>query len=490
MEEFVNSVENQSFQLHPVDTQSAFLNIPIQFFFPNTSGSEDFMPSDVLKVGFYKALSRFPILVGHLQPDKEGKTHVVVDRDNLNMPEYLESQSSVHYETMRKSNFHWSAWPEGLATVSGITTANSEGIIKLINVHVVRMQANSGLVLFVNIPHYVVDGVGYFAFAGLWGEMCRTGGRSARQFCFDRSIISQNIPDERKPLNKETTAIYTGFNPLADWLAWLSPKTRGWVLSKAQFSDGVSSSTFRVSRTRLDDLRAKIGQHMDAEESAKVDDACILATLVAMMAAHAHRECEEQNNQRKGLVASAIGGVTGLLKSLVIPEPTHRPVCMLSDLRKGLHLEHKNYTGNVLLPFNAPCPVAVLEAPIGPETLAHAARAVTRTYTSTDPPLIGSFVDMLTKNPYCFTRPMLFLQNNPKAVVVTNEMEFAIYDVDFGYGRPEWACAVPSFVANFVAIMPSPPPGIDIVVNIIMKAAVLEKIVANEYWQNIATLIY
>ncbi|KAJ2403304.1 hypothetical protein GGI23_000009 [Coemansia sp. RSA 2559] len=486
MEEFVNSVENQSFPLHPVDTQSAFLNIPNQFFFPNRTGSKDFMPSDVLKAGFYKALSHFPILVGHLQPDKAGTTHVVVDRNNLNMPEYLESRSTaVSFETMRKRNFHWSAWPDGVATVGGIATANSAGVIKLLNVHVVRLD--DGIILFINIPHYVVDGVGYFAFAALWGEMCRTGGTAARQYCFDRSVIAQNLPEERTPLNKETISIFKGFNPVADWLAWLSPETRGWVLSKAQFTAGVSSSTFRVARAKLDELRAQVNKYMAADEA--LDDACVLATLVAMMAAHAHRDCAMEQPQR-GIVAGAFGWVTGLVKSLVGSEPTHRPVVMLSDLRKGLHLERYNYTGNVLLPFNEPCPIAVLEAPISPETLAQTARIVTRTYTATDPPLIGSFVDMVAQNPYCFTRPMMFLQSNPKAVVVTNELDFDIYSVDFGYGQPEWACAVPSFVANFVAIMPSPPPGIDIVVNIIMKTTVLDKIVANKYWQNIATLIY
>ncbi|KAJ1892347.1 hypothetical protein LPJ81_005576, partial [Coemansia sp. IMI 209127] len=475
MEEFVNSVENQSFSLHPVDTQSAFLNIPNLMFFPNRTGSEDFMASDVLKAGFYKALSHFPILVGHLQPDGVGGMNVVVDRNNLNMPEYLESNSStVSFETMRKHNFHWSAWPEGVATVGGIATANSAGVIKLLNVHVVRV--NGGLILFINIPHYVVDGVGYFEFAALWGEMCRTGGTTDRRYCFDRSVIAQNIPEERTPLNEETIAVYAGFNPVADWLAWLAPETRGWLLSKAQFTAGVSSSTFRVARAKIDELRAQVNEYVAAGEA--LDDACVLATLVAMMAAHAHRDCALEQPQR-GIVASAIGRVTGIVISLVSPEPTHRPVMMLSDLRKGLRLERYNYTGNVLLPFNTPCPIAMLEVPINPETLAQTARIVTRTYTATDPPTIGAFVDMVTRNPYCFTRPMMFMQSNPKAVVVTNELDFDIYSVDFGYGQPEWACAVPSFVANFVAIMPSPPPGIDIVVNIIMKSTVLDKIVAN-----------
>ncbi|KAJ2529193.1 hypothetical protein EV175_007387, partial [Coemansia sp. RSA 1933] len=168
------------------------------------------------------------------------------------MPEYVESTSAMQFEEMRKSNFHWSAWPPGVAIVDGITKANAQGVIKLLNVHVVRMRG--GVILFINIPHYVVDGVGFFAFASLWGELFRTGGVSSqKRYCFDRSIIAQNIPDTRTPLNSETAAIYEGrFNPVANLLAWLSPVTRGWVLSKLQFTAGVSSRTFRVTRDKLD----------------------------------------------------------------------------------------------------------------------------------------------------------------------------------------------------------------------------------------------
>ncbi|KAJ2512753.1 hypothetical protein GGI11_000280 [Coemansia sp. RSA 2049] len=489
MEEFVDSVENQTFPLHPVDTQSAFLNIPTQFFFPNKTDDADFMPSKVLKHGFYKALARFPIMAGHLQADGKGGTQVVVDRNNLNMPEYLESTSDIDYETMQKKNFHWSAWPEGLATVGGITTAHAkEGVIKLANVHITWMKNNSGVVVFLNVPHYVVDGVGFFEFVSLWGEMCRNG-HSERQFCFDRSIIADSIPSERRPLNSATEQMYGGFSPLADWLAWLSPITRGWVLSKAQLSAGVSSSTFRVSRTKIDDLRAQVAAELPESERDKLTNAGVLAAVVSMMAAHAHRACDAE--RQPGLIASAVSSVWAALRSLVATrEAESRPVLMLGDLRMGLALEKRNYTGNVLMPFNTPCPVAVLEAPITPESIATTARIVTAIYSSIDPPLIGSFVDMITRNPRCFTRPMMYVDANPKIVTIVNELHFNIYSADFGYGYPEWACAVPSFFANFIAIMPSPPPGDDIVVNIIMKTDVLDKIVANEFWQNIATLIY
>ncbi|KAJ2767229.1 hypothetical protein IWQ57_004035, partial [Coemansia nantahalensis] len=56
MEEFVHSVKRAEFPLHPLDTQAAFLNIPYHFFYGNTTGAADFMPSEQLKAGFYRAL--------------------------------------------------------------------------------------------------------------------------------------------------------------------------------------------------------------------------------------------------------------------------------------------------------------------------------------------------------------------------------------------------------------------------------------------------
>ncbi|KAJ1754914.1 hypothetical protein LPJ69_005263, partial [Coemansia sp. RSA 1752] len=220
MDKFVSTVENHEIPLHPLDTQAAFLNVPYHFFYPNTNQSDDFMPNDVLRESFYRALERFPILAGYLRSEGTGKTTVVVDRNDLNMPEYLESTSNVLFSELQDAKFHHSSWPNGLSTTGPITVASANGRIKLMNVHVVRLKDNTGVVIFVSMPHYVVDGTGFFSFVELWGKLCtveRTLDTVLMQqtdeleFVFDRDLISRSLPTERKPLDTETVNVYTGF---------------------------------------------------------------------------------------------------------------------------------------------------------------------------------------------------------------------------------------------------------------------------------------
>ncbi|KAJ1997559.1 hypothetical protein GGI04_005353, partial [Coemansia thaxteri] len=52
------------------------------------TGAADFMASDMLHNSFYVALLDYPILAGHMAKDGAGHAMIVVDRDNLNLPEY------------------------------------------------------------------------------------------------------------------------------------------------------------------------------------------------------------------------------------------------------------------------------------------------------------------------------------------------------------------------------------------------------------------
>ncbi|KAJ2031398.1 hypothetical protein IWW57_000729 [Coemansia sp. S610] len=520
MDEFVSTVENQVIGLHPLDTQAAFLNIPYHFFFGNDNNAADFMPNDAIRLSFYRALKQFPILAGYLRPEGTGQTSVVIDKDDLNMPEYVESTSNTHYDTLRESHFHHSAWPKGLTRASAITMAGPAGRIRLANAHVVRLKDNSGVIIFINIPHYVVDGTGFFSFVELWGKHClaeRTGdGQLAQQasqleYCFDRDIISRHLPAERKPLGNETMQAYTGFSPIADWLAWLSPNTRGRVLNKAKFSSGVVSHTFRVSRQALDSLRKEVGGFIaDGSEDQLTDRYLLAAVLSKLIArAHLHRKQQDKANVSVagwllGAAWSALGVVAGLVgygarllccsssgnSSAKSDSGRYQSLNLLDDVRHGLGIVDKQYMGNGLLPHNTQCPLDVLEMPITPKSLAQAVDLIRPIYENADAALVASFVDLLTSNPKSFTRPMIYMAKNPELLVITCEMEFKLYASDFGDGPPEWVCTIPSFVANFIGLLPSPPPSTDVVANIILKAPVMKHVLKDEFWREFTQIIY
>ncbi|KAJ2365264.1 hypothetical protein H4S01_003346 [Coemansia sp. RSA 2610] len=497
MDEFISTVKNQEIPLHPLDTQAAFMNVPYHFFYANDAGTAaSYMPSETMRMAFYQALQKFPLLAGHLRSDGTGKTTVVVDRAQLNMPEYLESTSDVDFATLREAKFHHSAWPRGLSTTKAITTAGASGHIKLLNVHVVRLHANSGVVVFVNVPHYVVDGAGFFTFVELWGTLCRATRTNdpalrqeavARPLCFDRGLIGRSLPDKRTPLDTETVRVYTESSLIADWLAWLSPVMRGRVLSRAKFSSNVVSHTFRVSRDALAELRARVCAHLD-ELDVNVDDTHVLAALVSKMVAQAHAKCREQHEQSRSMFAALASWLVGLVSGS--ETKSSQSLNLLADVRHGLDIVEHNYMGNGLIPHNAQCPLELLETPTTAKSLADATSIVSRVYAGADAPRVASFIDMISAEPSCFTRPMVYFARNPTSLVITNETGFKLYAADFGDGLPEWVCTIPSFVANFIGFLPSPPSSTDIIVNITLKQPVMQHVLKNEFWRDLATIVY
>ncbi|KAI8318801.1 hypothetical protein GQ54DRAFT_314172, partial [Martensiomyces pterosporus] len=214
------------------------INVPCATFYQNHSAADNFMPSDQLKTAFYLALQAFPILAGHLKRAGDGRFSMVVDKDNLNMPEYLESTSDVHYKDIESAGFHKSVWPSGVATVGPVMAPSANSTIKTANVHIVRLKDNSGLILFLSIIHCVADGFSYFTFLNHWAAACkaiRSGAvetpKPVVEFIFDRSIVEQSLSTERKQLDPITSGIFAQSSLFSKWLAWISPETRGRMLN-------------------------------------------------------------------------------------------------------------------------------------------------------------------------------------------------------------------------------------------------------------------
>ncbi|KAJ2381396.1 hypothetical protein GGI05_005999, partial [Coemansia sp. RSA 2603] len=74
-----------------MDMMAGFTNIPYIFYFDNANKERSFMTTDQLKESFYLALAEFPILAGNLVVHSDSGTAIVVEKTNLNMPEFLES---------------------------------------------------------------------------------------------------------------------------------------------------------------------------------------------------------------------------------------------------------------------------------------------------------------------------------------------------------------------------------------------------------------
>ncbi|KAJ2897931.1 hypothetical protein GGI21_004901, partial [Coemansia aciculifera] len=233
MDILLTGIESQTIDLSTLDMMPSIMNIPFYFYYANDTSDLDFMPTKLLRESFYLALLDFPPFVGYWEVDGSGRGRVVVNKDSLNLPTFCESHSNVHFADLQSAKFSWDALPAGAATVGQVATADSDGIIKPINVHVVRLHNNSGLILFVSMAHYLVDGVGYCEFLNRWADICKrlSNGETPEdvpllQVSHSRSILFEHLPDDRRALDDSTRELITTNTVLARWLAWLARKTR------------------------------------------------------------------------------------------------------------------------------------------------------------------------------------------------------------------------------------------------------------------------
>ncbi|KAJ1949206.1 hypothetical protein FBU59_001246, partial [Linderina macrospora] len=103
MSHIMNSVTSQVVRLNSLDASLSMVNTDIILFYENTAGDIGFMNSDILKQAFYKALDKFPIYLGYLRQCTVGGLEIAIDKDDLNMPNYLESTSGIHFADLKSA---------------------------------------------------------------------------------------------------------------------------------------------------------------------------------------------------------------------------------------------------------------------------------------------------------------------------------------------------------------------------------------------------
>ncbi|KAJ2541330.1 hypothetical protein EV175_006149, partial [Coemansia sp. RSA 1933] len=133
---------------------------------------------------------------GRYKADKDGRGYVEIDRDNLNMPVYTDTNWDLDFKQTRDAGFSPKLLPETFDNARGFTTASRFGIksAKLGIFHVRRLKNHSGIVIFASTAHGIVDGYGFSAFVHRWAEISKLMHKSPTQkvpervFSHDRAI--------------------------------------------------------------------------------------------------------------------------------------------------------------------------------------------------------------------------------------------------------------------------------------------------------------
>ncbi|KAJ2339877.1 hypothetical protein GGH91_004348, partial [Coemansia sp. RSA 2671] len=440
MDKLLLGVQSQTIDLCSYDSIPSSVNISFYFFYGNDDSESRFMPTDILRESFYLALLEFPILVGRLEIDSSGHAKVVVDWSNLNIPEFNESLSNVHFRGLQASKFSWDALPEGANSKGVVNTANSRGDIKPANVHAVRLLDNSGIVLYVSIAHYAVDGIGYCEFVSRWAEIhqwvCLGRPINKLPAChchFERSILRSCLPDDCKALDAPTRELITGTGPLVRWLAWVSPKTRA-KLFKASFllgSVSVKGHVFHIPTTRLASLRALVQECVPSDVCLSNND--VLTALLTMVVAQSEAE-----SKREAASANYLSSLVSYLFPAMY-EPDSRFVTqVVCDMRPRLPgLSAARFTGNSALTCCLTSSMESLTCDINEQSLARVAKSARQLVDGVVPQYIGQHIDTLHEDQTRFMCPSTYAVTKA-TLLLTNQSRFPLYQADFGNGIPTW----------------------------------------------------
>ncbi|KAJ2844512.1 hypothetical protein GGI22_006854, partial [Coemansia erecta] len=268
MDRFKETVKSQTFELSCLDANASYCTVPFYFYYKNEDSSSLFMQAELLEESFFTVLQEFPILAGRLHMKTGGiGASIKVDRNDINMPDYCEINSGVHFDELEAARFSWDALPAEISQPGYVLRKGTDGIIKLATIKIARLHANSGLVLLANIGHVVMDTNGVVAFLNRWAQLCKQqmdGGGDPTSFkpfeplWHDRKRLYDSLPDKGEPLDHVTGMISETKSVVSTCFARMSPETRGKVMGFTISFFPADSHMFRLSLQKLRALKEAV----------------------------------------------------------------------------------------------------------------------------------------------------------------------------------------------------------------------------------------
>ncbi|ORX71765.1 hypothetical protein DL89DRAFT_255504 [Linderina pennispora] len=468
MSNILSAIDSKVYKLQRIDSVLSSYNIRTISFYANAGLTDDFMPSQTLEEAFYQTVVEFPLLTGHLNQVSGGWIEAVVDKTCLNVPDYRESQSDIHFRDIKSAKYNPATWPDNLIPFGAFACPGAAtGTIKLVSAHVVRLKDNSGVIISLNINHGIVDGYSFLLFFNRWADQTRAlvSHRQAEplSICLDRSAILQYLPSEREPLS--------------DWLVWLSPSTRGRLLSYLGSMAPTCGHLFRISREQLSRLRNQVLECMPAGARLTTND--VLTALVYKV-----------HGQAKFGVAATTRRWSAWGSKGDVEANSEHALVIACDLRGRLGMEGINFIGNAQLSGVILNPMKHGKDTITPQILADIAAQIHSVVSNLSSPYIGSYVDFLESESFNTGALIAAKMKYGLYTLTTNMMHRKLYGADFGNGVQAFSTVAPNYPGANAIFLASPPPSTDILINFTAAAKEMDHILKNAFWRDITTLVY
>ncbi|KAJ2452504.1 hypothetical protein EV183_002877 [Coemansia sp. RSA 2336] len=481
--EYLADIRSDTLALSAQDALLSFANHPLVHFYENRDGSDDFMPTSALKESLYMALHDFPLLLGYIRDGKDGTASVVVDRNSLNLPDFQETTSNIHFRTIKDAQYSWKTWPAQVATVGPATAPAEDGTIKLVNVNVVRLAENSGVIMFCNIPHYILDGVGFYEFLGHWAALCRykrqasTGELpSPGKFTFDRARLAECWHDSRQSLDPLTETLLTQRSVVSRMLTLLPLTMRTRLVALSISLNYGNGYFFRVSDTALRALQSVAQEHAGSDNLSSYS---LLTALFRLAMSQAYV------SQSTGLVSKAMSAVSRLVSE---PQTSHLLMNVVHTY-KMLPPELGCYIGNNIYMCPVSTPTVSEQQGTDAEQFGRIAAQISQAVGQIDKGRVGAFCDTINANPHAYANISAAMSSQPSALTAIDERYYKTDSADFGDGSPVWISGLARHMPNFIAYFAASGSAGGTNVYASLKASVVDKMLQNKFFTAHAELI-
>lgn len=466
MDEFVLTLPRVTYPLSPLDIIGSHLYISNCFFFEGSGLQHDLAVEQMLESGLYRALTKFPILVGELRPSGLNTMHIAVDPDKPNMPAWETARSSTvsFRDLQQKHSFNRSRWLEelGLDTDPLLVPHDDDASrpAKLIRVRVCRFAdddggGGGGVAVVVRIAHCVFDAKGVVTFINYWASCCREQQQPLQvpDPILSRDAMYQKLPAAIRP------APLPWLLYALSWVLVLLLKLLAFGIKSHLTSGDSDSHLFALSRRDLDAVRSK-ARH---GSTTTISDNDVIVALFTMAYA------QSSNKKNKGSKTKV---------KAIVP----------CDFRHRLDIPEA-FTGNCAVGLFVTASSEQLLQPIEVESIIQVASVCRKAIDSADRTVIEQLIKRAMQSIRLLGNRARILYSLMVCQAFSNQSRLEFYTVDFGFGPPVLAVPV-AYPRTLAVIVPSPPASDDVYIWLSLQSAQMGRLMDNQGFRSFVRVLY
>ncbi|PIA16251.1 hypothetical protein COEREDRAFT_87215 [Coemansia reversa NRRL 1564] len=490
-EQFVKTLNPQTFELNGLDKAAESFYIPFFYFFENVFDDTNFMSTGLLKDSLFQVLREFPHLAGVLQNDESGALKIVVNPTNLNTPEFKETHSNKHFDEVKLADYSQYMLPKKANTTDAYLRGGPGKADKLVSINVIRFKDNSGVVMFISIAHVVMDATSYNWFVSRWAETCKhmfCGDAEAetpqRTLCNSRLELQKYIPAKNTPLGSIVDHSFIQGGARSKLISRLSHRSRAALFNFVIRASGTENHCYFITHQKLEEHRE--AAMLAASAKVKLSHNDIVMALIGIAVSQSL-----EPKKPKNALSKAIHLIKRKVVNVLFPKPTEFELGMAVDIRPRFDgIRTMGYCGGGAVEQRTLIPRNRMEGTVTANMVSKIASNVRLMTNSVDERYVASYIRAIVAEPDAMFRPLIYGAPPPAKMIVSNHTRLGQYQVDFGWGVPRWVSPLDLTAPNLCFVLPAPPPQDGIMVHIAMPGKIHMRMQKQTFWAEAARLIH